>query len=165
MARDVFRWIGTLCLAVAAVFAWAGLWTFTFVPVEGEIERLEVVETLASGGYPGVPRVNHSSSFFDDVEVEYRYRVDGKTYRAERVGMGPWPWSLSPFGQMAWERRASADWPAVVYHSPRWPEVAVLHRGIDPVVVAALTFMGLALRRFSRWMETAARADTARSLN
>lgn len=157
--------MGSLCLAAAAAFAAAGLWTFTFVPIEGEIERIEAVERMASGGYSGVPLVNSGPSHFGDVDVEYRYRVGETSYRAERIGMGLWPWSLSPFEEMEWERRAAADWPVIVYHSNRWPEVAVLHRGIDPVVISVLVVIGLGIRRFSRWMETAARADSARGLN
>ena len=157
MTRPIFAWTGLLCIALAFGLVVLGLWTFFFEAVEGQVEHMEPRKTLASGSYPGIPFARRSSAtYVDGVHVVYRYRVDGRDYHGTRIGMGLWPWSLSPFSKMQWEQRAAAGWPVIVYHAPGRPRIAVLHRGIDPVVTLALLLAGFGLLKFSAWMRRTA---------
>jgi len=151
-----FRWAGRLTLAAAAVLLAAGLWTFTFVPAEGRLEHMASRSSLASGAYRGIPFTPGNPTHLESLDVAYRYRVDGAEFLGRRIGMGFLPGTLWPFGPMKWETRAAADWPVTVWHWPARPQIAVLHRGPDIVVIAMFVIIGWGLIRFSAWMERVA---------
>ena len=148
-----FRFLGFVFLGGAGLLLMLGAWTFTFSEVKGEVISLEKTGMMMSGGYSGIPRVHNRPSQTTSVAVSYSYRVEGKRLEASRIGMGLAPWTLSPLGPMRWERHARPGAALTVYHAPGLPSISVLHRGIDVVSIAVLVLVGIALRKFSIWLQ------------
>ena len=148
-----FRLIGIVFLGGAGLLLMLGAWTFAFSEVKGKVISLENTGMMMSGGYSGIPRVRNRPSQTTSVAVSYSYRVQGKRVKGSRIGMGLAPWTLSPLGPMRWERYAEPGSAVTVYHTPNWPSVSVLHRGPDVVSIAVLILVGIALIRFSAWLE------------
>ena len=148
-----FRLIGIVFLGGAGLLLMLGAWTFTFSEVEGEVIALENTGMMMSGGHSGLPRVHNRPSQTTSVAVSYSYRVEGKRLEASRIGMGLAPWTLSPLGPMRWEKYARPGAALTVYHPPYFPSVSVLHRGPDVVSIAVLVLVGIALLKFSAWLQ------------
>ena len=130
-----------------------GAWTFTFSEVKGEVIALENAGMMMSSGYSGIPFVHNRPSQTTSVAVSYSYQVHGERLEGSRIGMGLAPWTLSPLGPMRWERYARPGEAITVYHSPGQPSISVLHRGFDVVSIAVLALVGIALLKFSGWLQ------------
>lgn len=153
MSKRPFRFLGLFFLGGAGVLLVLGAWTFTFSETRGEVIALENTGMMMSGGYSGVPFVHNRPSHTTSVAVSYSYRVEGKRLEASRIGMGLAPWTLSPLGPMRWERYARPGAALTVYHAPNLSSVSVLHRGPDVVSIAILVLVGIALVKFSGWLQ------------
>ena len=159
MFKRPFRFIGFVFLGGAGILLVLGAWTFTFSETRGEVIALENAGMMMSGGYSGIPFVHNRPSQTTSVAVSYSYRVKGKRLEGSRIGMGLAPWTLSPLGPMRWERYARAGAALTVYHAPGQPSVSVLHRGPDVVSIAVLVLVGIALLKFSAWLQRHARSQ------
>lgn len=74
--------------------------------------------------------------------IRYRYTVKGEAFESSTIGMGASYVTLSPFGQMAWERTAARTERVTVYYSAWWPSFAVPYQGIDWVLTTILCVLG-----------------------
>jgi len=153
ISRRPFRFLGVLFLSGAGLLLVLGAWTFTFSETTGEVIALENTSMMMSGGYSGIPRVDNRPSQTNSVAVSYSYRAEGERMEGTRIGMGLASWTLSPLGPMRWERYARPGSALTVYHAPGLPSVSVLHRGPDAVSIAVLALVGIALLKFSAWLE------------
>ena len=153
MSQRPFRFLGFVFLGGAGLLLLLGTWTFTFSEAEGEVIALENRGITMSGSYDGIPLVHNRPSHTTSVAVSYSYRVQGKRLEGSRIGMGLAPWTLSPLGPMRWERHARPGAALTVYHPPYFPSVSVLHRGPDVVSIAVLVLVGIALLKFSAWLQ------------
>ena len=156
-----FEWAGRVSFAAAGLLLIAGLWTFTFQAVEGELEFAEYRSQVPAVGalWPVRGRIRGASDVTMNqvgryLDVSYRYRVDDEPRYASRIGMGVTTWTMWPFGRMPWQQRMDRGQSLRVYYSQQLPSVAVLHRGFDVLLVSGLTLVGWGLRRFSRWLRT-----------
>tara|TARA_Y100001933_G_scaffold263100_1_gene323299 strand:+ start:882 stop:1460 length:579 start_codon:yes stop_codon:yes gene_type:complete len=152
ISRRPFRFLGMLFLAAATLLVLLGAWTFTFTETRGELIEFADADMMMSGGYSGVPFVHRRSSHTSTLAVTYRYRAEGNQMTGTRIGMGLAPWTLSPFGQMRWERYARTGAELTVYHAPGLPGISVLHRGLDVVSIVILAVVGISLLKFSAWL-------------
>ena len=160
MFKRPFRFLGFVFLGGAGLLLLLGAWTFTFSEAKGKVISLDNTGMMMSGGYSGVPFVHNRPSQTTSVAVSYSYRVEGKRLEGSRIGMGLAPWTLSPLGPMGWEQNARPGTAVTVYHPPFLPSVSVLHRGIDVVSIAVLVLVGIALIKFSAWLQRHERPRT-----
>jgi hypothetical protein len=133
----------------------AGTSTFFFATTTG---ALLSSATVYSGGaaYPVItPGAGNGAPIrVPRQDVTYEYTVEGVTYRSGWVGMGVASWTLWPLGKMQWEIDASSQNSIRVYYYQLYPQIAVVHRGIDILGLATLLFVGIGLIRFSIWLDS-----------
>lgn len=135
-------------LAFAGVFLLAGLGAFylgiarpylaiqdakEWIATPCTIIRSEVVESESDSG----SGIDQSTTYFYDIEVEYRYAFEGKEYTSDEYDL----FDVSD-GQKEWKDEAVAKLPAgtetTCYVDPKQPDHAVLNRTFVLSYVAAV---------------------------
>ena len=140
------------CLAVLLLSL--GAWSLTFKQTEGKLLSYKELMVGTGGGFPGINYSDALPSLAPIHHVEYYYSVDNVGYVSKLIGMGARSWSLSPFGKMRWEHNTTIGRSIPVYHSRLLPRLAVLHRGIDPLMIFMFSLAGYGCIRLSLWIDS-----------
>jgi len=117
-----------------------GLWTYGFESTQGVLTKNETRRVRPVGDYVG-PRAGASRRTVEHIDVCYRYAVGAVTFDSCRIGAGVSHVTLSPLAREPWEQLRPGATVGVYYHRQH-PNIAVLHRGPDWMMVGGLAVLG-----------------------